>query len=466
MNVSGHGTLAPAQEVCERALAASQSEGCMVMVKDVYEANVRYANNTVTTNGVKRDRRVSLISLVNVHGGFAVGAASRSGGVLVDDLVALSEAEANVSPRADDAAPLVDGRSDSSFGDPPGETSLGVLRPLIDELGELFGRARSEGMITAGFARHRVSTTYLASSAGLHRRHEQPDGKIELTARAGDGSRSSWSGRGTADFRDVTLADLEERARQGLQWAERTVSLPAGRYETLLPPEAVADLVVPLSEACSGLAAQEGRNVYSSPGGGTRIGERLSNLPFTLESAADLAGLECAPFVAVASSDADQSVFDNGLPIEHTKWIDAGVLGRLRFNRAAAARCGQPPTPAGGNLRLSVPGSPPSLSDLVRQVDYGLLLTCLYYLHEVDPATLLFTGLTRDGVYLIDRGEVVGAVNNFRFNESPIDILARTIEAGRTDRALSREWSERLTLTAMPALRVADFNMSSVSMAS
>ena len=329
----------------------------------------------------------------------------------------------------------------------------------------MFARARSEGAVTAGFARHRVSTTYFASSTGLRLRHAQPDGKVELVARAADGARSSWAGQSTGDFRDVTLCELEDRVYQGLRWSERGVPLPAGRYETVLPPEAVADLVVLAGDACSGLGAEEGRNVYSAAGHRTRVGERLTELPFTLESGPNLPGLECAPFVAVPSSDADQSVFDNGLTIGPTRWMESGVLRQLRYSRAGASRSGAIPTPAVDNLRLSVPGSPPGLDELVRHVDRGLLVTCLYYLHEVDPATLLFTGLTRDGVYLIDQGEVVGAVNNFRFNESPIDVLARTIEAGRTERALSREWSERLTRTAMPPLRVADFNMSSISTA-
>ena len=449
----------------ERALEASRSTECMVIITDVYEANVRYANNTVTTNGVKRDRRVNVISLIGVHGGYGVGTASRSGGGQITDLVAISEADARSSPPVGDAAPLVAGGRDDGFEEPPGETTLGVLRPVVDGLGEVFARARSEGTVTAGYARHRVSTTYFASSSGLRLRHAQPDGKVELVARAADGTKSSWAGKGTGDFLDVTLDDLEDQLYQGLRWSERRIPLPAGRYETVLPPEAVADLVVLAGDACSGLGAEEGRNVYSAPGHRTRVGERLTELPFTLESGPDLPGLECAPFVAVPASDADQSVFDNGLTIGSTRWMESGVLQRLRYSRAGASRYGATPTPAVDNLRLSVPGALASLDEIVRRVDRGLLVTCLYYLHEVDPATLLFTGLTHDGVYLIDHGEVVGAVDNFRFNESPIDVLARTIEAGRTERALSREWSERLSRTAMPPLRVAEFNMSSVSTA-
>ena len=96
----------------------------------------------------------------------------------------------------------------------------------------------------------------------------------------------------------------------------------------------------------------------------------------------------------------------------------------------------------------------------------GLLLTCLWYIREVDPQTLLLTGLTRDGVFLVEDGKVQGAVNNFRFNESPIDLLRRASEAGRSEHTMSREWSDYFRRTFMPALRIPDFNMSTVSQAS
>ena len=115
---------------------------------------------------------------------------------------------------------------------------------------------------------------------------------------------------------------------------------------------------------------------------------------------------------------------------------------------------------------LELPGAAGSVEDLVARTERGLLLTCLWYIREVDPATLLLTGLTRDGVYVVEDGEVVGAANNFRFNESPVDLLARATEAGATVRALGREFGEWVNRTRMPPLRVPDFNMSSVSQAS
>ncbi|HEY7486789.1 MAG TPA: metallopeptidase TldD-related protein, partial [Streptosporangiaceae bacterium] len=122
-------------------------------------------------------------------------------------------------------------------------------------------------------------------------------------------------------------------------------------------------------------------------------------------------------------------------------------------------------TPPPENLVLTG-GSAASTDDLVARTERGLLLTCLWYIREVDPQSLLLTGLTRDGVYLVERGEVVGQVNNFRFNESPVGLLGRLSEVGQTQRALSREWSDYFTRTAMPPLRVPDFNMSTVSQAS
>ncbi|HEV2362527.1 MAG TPA: metallopeptidase TldD-related protein, partial [Acidimicrobiales bacterium] len=202
---------------------------------------------------------------------------------------------------------------------------------------------------------------------------------------------------------------------------------------------------------------------FSGKGGTTRVGDSLASTPFDMYSDPSAPGLEFAPFLVATSSSSDQSLFDNGLPVSRIDWVKEGRLARLRYHRAGAARSGVEPASIPDNLLLEVPGATATVDDMIGRIERGLLLTCLWYIREVDPVTLLLTGLTRDGVYLVEKGEIVGAVNNFRFNESPIDVLARTIEAGRTERALSREWNEYLNRTAMPALRVADFNMSTVS---
>jgi predicted Zn-dependent protease len=460
------------QDVIEKALAASRAEGCAVLVEERSQAEVRFANNTTTTNGLRRDRRVAVVSFRAAPAAgsgavsMAVGMASGSGELDVAELVAASEAEAAGAAPAEDAAPLVEpgaAGEGGDFAEGPVSTSPDVLAGVIGGLAGAFGRARSAGNRLAGFATHGVETSYLGTTTGLRLRHVQPAGTMELVARSADGSRSVWAGAGTADFTDIDVGRFEDRLARRLDWARRGVELPAGRYEVILPPDATADLMVALSQAMSGRDAEEGQSPFAAPGGGTRIGEALSGLPFDLRGDPAAPGLGCAPFLATGASSTDVSVFDNGLPIGPTGWVEGGRLRRLRYHRAGAARSGVDPSPPVGNLLLSLPGATGSLDDLIASTERGLLLTCLWYIREVDPVTLLLTGLTRDGVYLVEHGEVVGAVNNFRFNESPLDVLAHALEAGRSERALSREWGEWMNRTSMPALRVADFNMSTVS---
>lgn len=386
--------------------------------------------------------------------------------VTVDDLeplVRAAEAAARAAGPAEDAQPLVtDVSASPDFTDAPAETSSAVFADFAPALGEAFARARAGGRELYGFANHELTSTYLGTSTGLRLRHDQPNGTLELNAKSPDRSRSAWAGRSTRDFKDVDPAALDAELATRLGWAERRIELPAGRYETLLPPTAVADLLIYQLWSSTARDAVEGRTVFSKPGGGTRLGETLSPLPLTLRSDPNEPGLESAPFVIAHSSGDDSSVFDNGLPIAPTDWVRDGKLERLITTRHTAELTRLPVAPGAGNLILDG-GGERSLEEMVASTERGLLLTCLWYIREVDPATLLLTGLTRDGVYLVENGEVVGEVNNFRFNESPVDLLSRASEAGRTEKTLPREWSDWFTRAAMPALRIPDFNMSSVS---
>jgi predicted Zn-dependent protease len=175
--------------------------------------------------------------------------------------------------------------------------------------------------------------------------------------------------------------------------------------------------------------------------------------------------LRATPFVTASQSNNHESVFDNGLALGRTDWVRDGELTALLQTRHTAAMTGQPVTPYVDNLVVDVDGATGSTQDLVAGVEDGLLLTCLWYIREVDPQSLLLTGLTRDGVYKIERGEVVGAVTNFRFNESPVALLDRFSHASATGPSFSREWGDYFPRTATPALRVPDFNMSTVSQA-
>ncbi|MEU1226052.1 metallopeptidase TldD-related protein [Streptomyces sp. NPDC005828] len=452
-------------EIVERALELSRADGCVVIADEESSANLRWAGNALTTNGVTRGRTLTVIATVDGAQGTASGVVSRSA-VTVDDLeplVRAAEAAARAAGPAEDAQPLVEGvPSSPDFTDAPAETSSAVFTDFAPALGEAFARARAGGRELYGFANHELTSTYLGTSTGLRLRHDQPNGTLELNAKSPDRARSAWAGRSTRDFKDVDPAALDAELATRLGWAERRIELPAGRYETLLPPTAVADLMIYQLWSSAARDAVEGRTVFSKPGGGTRLGETLSPLPLTLRSDPNEPGLESSPFVIAHSSGDDSSVFDNGLPVGPVDWVKAGSLAHLITTRHTAGLTRLPVAPGAGNLILDG-GGERSLEEMVAATDRGLLLTCLWYIREVDPATLLLTGLTRDGVYLVENGEVVGEVNNFRFNESPVDLLSRATEAGRTEKTLPREWSDWFTRAAMPALRVPDFNMSSVS---
>ncbi|MEV1047431.1 metallopeptidase TldD-related protein [Streptomyces sp. NPDC049916] len=453
-------------EIVERALELSTTDGLVVIADEHSSANLRWAGNALTTNGVTRGRTLTVIATVDGAEGTASGVVSRSA-VTADDLeplVRAAEAAARGAGPAEDAQPLVGGvPSSPDFADAPAETGSEVFADFAPALGDAFGRARSGGRELYGFASHELTSTYVGTSTGLRLRHDQPNGTLELNAKSPDRTRSAWAGRATRDFKDVDPAALDAELARRLGWAERRIDLPAGRYETLLPPTAVADLLIYQLWSSTARDAVEGRTVFSTPGGGTRLGERLAPLPLTLRSDPHAAGLESAPFVIAHSSGDSGSVFDNGLPLSPTEWVREGRLERLTTTRHSADLTGLPVAPAIDNLVLDG-GGERSLEEMVAATTgRALLLTCLWYIREVDPATLLLTGLTRDGVYLVEDGEVVGEVNNFRFNESPVDLLSRASEAGRTEKTLPREWGDWFTRAAMPALRVPDFNMSSVS---
>jgi predicted Zn-dependent protease len=468
------------QETVERALALAKPGGeCVVIADEASTANLRWAGNTLTTNGVAATRSLTVIAIDRRAGGpggtAGVGIVSRSGvgPDHVEDVVREAEKAAGQASAAEDANELVPadatGRSGkSSWSDAPAATDFGVFRGFAAELGETLRAAEGAGRKLYGFAEHGVTSTFLGTSAGVRLRYDQPEGRLELNAKSPDMTRSSWAGAATRDFTDVDVAAFDRDLAERLSWQARRVELPAGRYETLLPPTAVADLMIYLYWAAGARDAGEGRTVFSKPGGGTRVAERLAALPVDLFSDPAYPGLECPPFVVAHASGRDSSVFDNGLPSGRASWISSGVLSALHSSRYSAGLTGLPVTQAVDNLIMSAGGqdSAASLGSMIAGTKRGLLLTCLWYIREVDPQTLLLTGLTRDGVYLVEDGEVTGTVNNFRFNESPVGMLSRLIDVGATEQTLPREWGDYFNRAAMPALRVEAFNMSSVSQAS
>jgi predicted Zn-dependent protease len=453
-----------AQQVIDTALAEAarlgKADETIVLVTDRSDAALRWANNSMTTNGVSVQRRTTVISVVRRgdHGHVASLTSSEVDASVIPGLVAASQEAALSAPEARDAAPALPATdAPGDWDDPTPATGVEVFGGVAEALTRGFPRADR----LYGYARHILETTFVATSNGLRRRYTQPTGSVEINAKRG--GASAWAGVGTPDFDSVPTDSMLDELSTRLGWAQNSVELPAGRYETILPPSAVADMMIYMSWSMDGRGAQEGRTAFSAAGGGTRVGEKLTDLPLTVFSDPSAAGLQCLPFVAASSSSQRASVFDNGMDIGHVDWIRDGTINALAYPRATAAEYDVPVTVAADNLLMT--GGTASMADMIASTERGLLLTTLWYIRVVDPSVLLLTGLTRDGVYLVEDGRVTAAVNNFRFNESPLDLLRRVSQAGASETTLPREWGDWATRAAMPPLRIPDFHMSSVSQA-
>lgn len=458
------------QELIERITAAANYDDCIVIVNEETQANLRWANSTLTTNGVIAGRTVTVIAFVALTGGMASGVVTRTD-IAADEIDAIAKeagAAALAAGKAADMAELAGNLSIGAWSNGHAATGPAVFASVAPELGEMFQRSRSDGIELFGYAEHTHRSTWVGSKGGLRLRWDHPAGRIEMTGKSHQRTRSTWEGVATQDFSNISVAAIDAAIRQRLKWQAKRIEIPAGHYDTLLPSGGVGDILTYLLWSAAGRDAYEGRSVFSHRGGAgprTRVGEKLSNRAANLYSDSNYPGLECAPFLVAPASGPMSSVFDNGQRNGRTNWITEGELTSLVQTRASAIDTQLSFTPLGGNLIMEVPGAEGSLEDLVAGLADGLLLTTLWYIREVDPSTLLLTGLTRDGVYRVKGGEVIGAVNNFRWNESPVDLLSRMKNIGATEITQLREWGDYVDRIAMPPILFENFNMSTVSQA-
>ena len=456
------------QELIERITSAADYEDCIVIVEAKTQANLRWASSTLTTNGVIAEQTVTVIAFVAVDGGIATGSITKTS-IELDEIIGIAKEAglvATAAGKAEDQAPLL---RDKAVGDWKGAhiaTGPDVFSTFAPQLGDFFKKFKADAIELFGYAEHTHQTTWVGSKGGLRLRHDQPAGRLEMTGKSHNRSRSTWEGRATRDFSDVDLAGVDAGIRQRLEWQSRSAAKAAGRYQTVLPSGSVADLLAYLLWTSPARDAAEGRSVYSKKGevGKTRIGEVFANWPLNIYSDPTYKGLESSPFNVATSSGPFSSVFDNGLPQEKWEFIKEGKLHGLVSTRSVESATGIAYGSGGDNVIMDVPGGTGDLNAQIAKVKSGLLLTTLWYIRMVDPVTSLLTGLTRDGVYEIKDGEVIGAVNNFRWNESPVDLLGRIAAAGATKVTATREF-EDLGRTATPDIIFDDFNMSTVSQA-
>ena len=476
------------RDLAEAAVrAAAGLDGCIALVRESSDANLRWARNTLTTTGESRSRDLTLIGFRDSSGGMSTATVSLAAPDVnqLPDLVARLSTSLASAPPAEDAAPLVAEDGVDSWPESAPQTDGSVFSATATDLGDMFRSALGRDIELFGYAEHAVHSTWLASSTGLRRHHAQPQGRLEITAKSHGRSRSAWWGAATDTFADIDWRDAEMSLAQSLEWQGRVWDVTPGRHRVVLTPGAVGDLMVDLWWSATAREAVEGRSVFSasdrlaghpgtssSPGAhaegsrglaSTRIGEQLSTLPITLASDPDDPEIPAAAFLAATTSSDHASAFDTGSSLGRVDWIRDGHLASLMAGRRFAGDHGLPFVASPDTIRLDVPPAHTASEDLVRDVDAGLVITCLWYNRVVDPQTLLLTGLTRDGVFVVRDGEVIGSAGNFRFNDSPVGMLGRIRRGGVTRRTLPREMGDYAPRVAMPTLDVDDFHLSTRS---
>ncbi len=451
------------QEITEVGLDLLGADRGAVLVAETGVANVRWANSTLTTNGMSQQRSVTVVAHPLVDGGLGAGTASGQVTSRADLQVLVDRARAaargsGADQEAVDEVPA--GAPSPDWDADPALTSPEALTPVTSLLGEVLPAGDVEHF---GYAEHTVTSTYLATSGGLRLRHDQPAARFELCGKSHGRTRSAWAGRAGRHFTDLDLASAEGEVRAGLDAQATHVDLAPGRHQVLLSPSAAADLLIYLLWSAGARDAIDGRSAFSAGNGQTLVGRALADQPFWLRSDPGASGLECADHVQTTSSSAISSAFDLGLPVGATDWIGHGTLNSLLTTRYTAGQSGLPLTPYVDNLLAGVDGHGGSLSEVAARMGDGLLVTCLWYIREVDAQSLLLTGLTRDGVYAVRDGEIVGAAGNFRFNDSPLGMLSRISAAGDPVDCLPREWADWHTRTRVAPLAIDGFHLSTAS---
>jgi len=436
-------TRAEALQLAEKTLKLSMFPECRVTIDTSEQAYTRFANNGITTAALG----LRFTATVDAAREGSTGSAS------TDDLddasleaaVRRAEEIASIAPPSAEWMPDPGAQEFPDTRDFDEKTAIARSPEMIPHIKTVIDAARAKGLVAAGLVERTHRVTAIANKRGLRASHRGADSGLTATIRAADGSSSGWAGHPATRFSEIDSAKVAADAiEKCLRWKSPR-RLDPGNYTVVLDATATGDLVRLMSNAFNARGADEGRTFLSKRGGGTRLGDKMFPEFITLRSDPFDPRLPSSPWT------------NELLPARPMTWIDKGVIANLSYNRYWASKTGKAPTPAPGNTILE--GSDTSQADLIASVKRGLLITHFFYIRAVNPQTLQQTGLTRDGLFLIEDGKITDAVVNFRFNESPVRLLQNTRKVGRCIRIRGLEGG----IMIAPPLVADDFPFTSIS---
>jgi predicted Zn-dependent protease len=434
-----------AQVFLERIVKLSKADTIGVSVNGGYTGNIRFAANRISTSGgVSNSQLVVQSGYGPKHAVVTTSDFSPEG---VERAVRQSEAIAKLAPDDPENMPLlppqkfndVNAWFESTANLSPAERAA-AARTAIDAA-KAAGDLAAAGFIVAG-----TNFNAIASNTGMYAYFPSTSANYQLTVRTTDGTGSGWAGADHPDWRQVDFKSVSDRAIQKARASRNPVAIEPGRYTVILEPQAVGDLAQLLAFALDARSADEGRSAFSKQGGGTKIGEKIVDAKVTLFSDPGDPQLLGQPWTG------------EGLPLGREVWIENGVLKQLNYSRFWAQK--KNTRPNGGLGSVKMVGGDATTEQMIASTPRGILVTRLWYLRQVDPRTVLYTGLTRDGTFLIENGKITRSVKNLRFNESPLFMLNNLEMVGRSERVAGTESGGTVVF---PTLKVRDFNFTSLS---
>jgi predicted Zn-dependent protease len=436
-------TASEARGLIDRVLTlvrATRGADAVVELRGAREGNTRFAVNEITSSS--EIERLSIGLTVQFGLRSASATTNQRDDRSLEELVGRTIRMARLAPENPEQLPPL-GAQRYLVSKDPVDLATAQLTPAAraGAVGAAITAADAAKVAIAGFVSHGHHATALGSTAGLVAYHAWTACGMSCTARTPDGTGSGWAGAGSNRMADLDAGALARTAVAKATSSARPRKLDPGRYTVILEPAAVTSLLGFFVQSLGARRADEGRSFFAR----RRPGEQLFPATITLRSDPTDGALAAAPF--------DRE----GTPLAPTRWIDKGKLTALTYPRYWAKHQGKPVTgePTGWTLE----GGAATREALIQGVKRGVLITRLWYLRMLDPQAILVTGLTRDGVYLIEDGAIVHPVNNFRFNDSPVQMLARCDGLGATAIPSGGEGGG----SRVPILRSHDFHLASIS---
>lgn len=437
-----------AKALTDRVLSFSKAEETLVSLNGGDRANVRFARNTATTSGASSGYSLAITASFGKRSGTVTTAEFDDASL--QRAMRNAEEIARLSPENPEAMPVLAPQTytpvKAFFEDVAGaspEWRAGSVATAIT-------MSRQKDVVSAGFVETSASVQSVANSKGLFGFDRFTAADYNLTARTPDGSGSGWASRSFNELRMIDPATLASAAIEKAALSKNPAAIEPGKYTVVLEPAALADLLVNFLFSANARQADEGRSFFSKKGGGNRVGEQILGEKVRMSS---------DPSHPLAPSVA----FDGqGLPIGKHTWVDNGVVKDLFYTRYWAQKQGTQPTAGPSNLIMD--GGTSTIADLIAGTDRGILVTRFWYIRPLDPQTLLITGLTRDGLFLIEKGKVTRPLKNMRWNDSPVVALNNIDAMTPSERVVSGEGVGGSGLALVcPAARIREFTFSSAS---